>query len=181
MEDINKTFTIQWVGPFKNIDEVKMYEKDENTADKRLFCFYFFSAHKYKQHKNKIFRYLGIHKKSDSITKRLNDRHEHYSLYDEDQDLNIWIGAFGSSKDLIERNVEDVETLMISTYSELLENIKKKTPPSQSICIINRWYNRKDIEWIYRKRDTTFIDDVIVYEKEYNKVLTSKLKTKFRY
>ncbi|MPM16202.1 hypothetical protein SDC9_62578 [bioreactor metagenome] len=45
----------------------------------------------------------------------------------------------------------------------------------------NRWYDKNDLEWIYRKKDTAFIDDVIVYEKEYKKVLTSKLKRKFTY
>lgn len=181
MEDINKTFTIQWVGPFKNIDEVKLYEKNENTADKSLFSFYYFNGHKYKQRKNKTFRYFGIRKKNDSITKRLNAKHERFSLYDEDKDLNIWIGAFGCMEDQIDRNIEDVETLIISTYSEWLENIRKKTPPSQSICIINRWYDKNELEWINRKSDTAFIDDVIVYEKEYQKVMTSKLKRKYTY
>lgn len=179
MEDINKTFTIQWVGPFKNLEEIKEYEKDENTADKSLFSFYFFSGHKYNQQKNKIFRYFGIHKRVDKITKRLNVRHSHFSEFNNDDDLNIWIGTFACSNDQEdERNIEDVETLFISTYNEYLtENIvKSKNPPSQSICVINRWYDKNDYEWIYRKKDTVFIDDVIVYEKEYKKVFTSKLK-----
>lgn len=181
MEDINKTFTIQWVGPFKSLDEIKEYERDESTAYKSLFSFYFFSGHKYKQRKNKIFRYFGIHKKIDKVTKRLNERHSHFLKFDNDSDLNIWIGSFACSKDQNdERNIEDVETLFISTYdNELTENVRKtKNPPSQSICVINRWYDTKDSEWIYRKKDTAFIDDVIVYEKEYNKVLISKLKRK---
>lgn len=178
MEDINKTFTIQWVGPFKSYEEIKEYERDVNTAHKSLFNFYFFSGHKYKQRKNKIFRYFGIHKRFDCITKRLNERHSHFSEFDKDNDLNIWIGAFGCSDNQTEQNIEDVETLIISTYFESLENIRKKNPPSQSICLINRWYDKNDVEWINRKRDTALFDDVIVYEKEYNSILTAKLKRK---
>lgn len=184
MEDIDKNFTIQWVGSFKCIDEVKEYEKSHDTADKSLFSFYFFSGHKYRQRKSKIFRYFGIHKKADNITKRLNERHSHFSKFDCDDDLNIWIGSFACSKDQDNvHNIEDVETLFISTYSgELTENIiKTKNPPSESICVINRWYNRAESELIYRKNDTAFIDDVIFYEKEYKKVLVSKLKKKIAY
>ena len=34
MEDITKTFTIQWVGPFKDMWQMRHYLKDESTCDK---------------------------------------------------------------------------------------------------------------------------------------------------
>lgn len=39
MQDITKTFTIQWVGPFKNIQQMKSYLEDNSTCDKSLFNF----------------------------------------------------------------------------------------------------------------------------------------------
>lgn len=44
MEDITKTFTIQWVGPFKDMWQMRHYLKDESTCDKSLFNFYLNSA-----------------------------------------------------------------------------------------------------------------------------------------
>lgn len=46
MQDITKTFTIQWVGPFKNMGQVKSYLKDSSTCDSSLFNFYYFSGNK---------------------------------------------------------------------------------------------------------------------------------------
>ncbi len=39
MQDITKTFTIQWVGPFRNLQKMNEYLKDASTCDKSLFNF----------------------------------------------------------------------------------------------------------------------------------------------
>lgn len=46
MECINKSFTIQWLGPFDKLDGLKDYFKGENGLDKGLFNFYYFEARK---------------------------------------------------------------------------------------------------------------------------------------
>ena len=48
MEDICKTFTIQWVGPFSSStpEILKDYLNDPNTCDKHLFSFYYCSGSK---------------------------------------------------------------------------------------------------------------------------------------
>lgn len=54
--------------------------------------------------------------------------------------MRIWIGAFGNVNDQNEENIEDAETLFISTYGKnfLTENEKKvKANIQKSICIIN--------------------------------------------
>ena len=82
MEDITKTFTIQWVGPFKDMWQMRHYLKDESTCDKSLFNFYYFSGNKkgkgYSTHR--VYSYFGIHKKTDGIEQRLNNWHSHYRL-----------------------------------------------------------------------------------------------------
>lgn len=85
MQDITKTFTIQWVGPFKNIQQMKSYLEDNSTCDKSLFNFYYFSGNKKgKGHSTlKIYTYFGIHKKADGIEKRLNNYHKHYNDFHE--------------------------------------------------------------------------------------------------
>ena len=91
MEDITKTFTIQWVGPFKDMWQMRHYLKDESTCDKSLFNFYYFSGNKkgkgYSTHR--VYSYFGIHKKTDGIEQRLNNWHSHYRDFHENENMRI--------------------------------------------------------------------------------------------
>lgn len=182
MQDITKTFTIQWVGPFKNMGQVKSYLKDSSTCDSSLFNFYYFSGNKKgKGHSIlKTYSYFGIHKKADGIEKRLNNYHSHYKDFHENNNMKIWIGAFGNEKDQKEENIEDAETLFISTYKNSLTENQKKTKAiiKESICIINLFYKTNEKPWIKKPSDILFMDDVLIHETEekIKRTLVAKLK-----
>ncbi|MBQ8361961.1 MAG: hypothetical protein IJX44_08470 [Bacteroidaceae bacterium] len=180
MEDINKTFTIQWVGPFHSLMEMNQYLGNTETCDEGLFSFYYFCGNKKgKGHKkNYFYRYFGIHKRIDSIKMRLQSRHEHFRDFIENENLDIWIGTFACEKNQMEQNIEDVETLFISTYGDYLtENDRKKNSiPRESICIINLWYKESENQqWIRKKPSINFFHDVLIYEKEFNQILVANL------
>lgn len=184
MLDITKTFTIQWVGPFKNLQEMKIYLKDETTCQNSLFNFYYFSGNKKGKgcSISRVYAYLGIHKKADGIEQRLNNWHSHYKDFHENDNMRIWIGAFGNVNDQNEENIEDAETLFISTYGNnfLTENKKKvKANIQKSICIINLFYKTTEEPWLRKPADITFMDDVLIHETEdkIKRTLVAKLKS----
>lgn len=183
MNDITKTFTIQWVGPFKNILKMKQYLNDSTTCEKSLFNFYYFSGNKKGSaySNSNIYSYFGIHKKTDGIEKRLNNYHTHYKQFHENENMRIWIGAFGNAKDQKETNIEDAETLFISTYGNgiFTENTNKiNAAISESICIINLFYKPNETPWIRKPTEILFMDDVLIHETEEKtkRTLVAKLK-----
>lgn len=182
MQDITKSFTIQWVGPFKNMKQMKKYLKDQTTCENTLFNFYYFSIYKQGYSSAKIYRYFGIHKKIDGVEKRLNNWHVQYKKFRENDNMRIWIGAFGNSNDQTENNIEDAETLFISTYGDSIftENKKKvKANISESICVINLFYKISEKPWIRKPADISFMDDVLIHETEdsIKRTLVAKLKS----
>ena len=102
MEDIKKVFTIQWVGPFTNLETMNKYLNSEDTCDNTLFSFYFFCGNRSgKGHKiSKYYSYFGRHcpseKQSSSISTRLNKSHEHYKHFIENENMRIWLGSFSN-------------------------------------------------------------------------------------
>ena len=175
MDTINKTFTIQWVGPFHSLEELNAYKRDDETNGLDCFNVYCFEA---RYRSNSRWRsYLGIHQKNDGIDRRLNQRHEHFKKFLNYPEKNIWIGAFGNEKDQTPENIDIVETLFISTYKEeLKENImKKKSLPYESICVINLWYNIDEKVRHNRRNTISFMDDAIVYDEENRRILHGRL------
>lgn len=125
MEQINKSFTIQWLGPFKGLEGLNSYYHGDDALDRALFNFYYFEASKTSLSIPKC--YFGIHYKNDGITKRLNSSHSHYKEIKDFKYVNVWVGSFGREKDQIHENVDLVETLFIRAYSDFMtENDKKK-------------------------------------------------------
>lgn len=175
MDIIDKTFTIQWVGPFHSLEELNCFKWNDNTNGLDCFNLYCFEA-RYRSN-SKWRRYLGIHQNNDGIDKRLNERHEHFRQFISFKEKNIWIGAFGSEVDQTPENIDIVETLFVRTYrQELTENDKKKKSlPYESVCVINLWYNRNEFVRRNRRSTISFMDDVIVFDKENNRLLHGRL------
>lgn len=164
MEDIKHTYTIQWVGPL-TYDEYKEYVKDCDTLDSGYFNFYYFEAR--PDARCKWHRYVGIHKENDGINYRLNARHEHFREFMDCNDIRIWIGSFADAKNQKESKIELVETLLIQAYGkELTENKRKKVClPSESVCLINLWFDKNERLKVYNI-DRPCFDDVVLYYGE---------------
>ena len=177
MDTVNRTYTIQWVGPFRSYDELKGYKKDDSTLGLDCFNFYYFEA-KYRANA-KWKRYLGIHKQNDGVDKRLNGRHEHFGKNIGYKYLNIWIGAFGNEADQTSDNAEIVETLYIrSLRDKLAENKrKKKYWPKESICVVNLWYDIYDQVRRNRRNTIPCMDDVLVFDEEGARLLVGKFSS----
>jgi hypothetical protein len=185
MEDITKTYTIQWVGPFTSLEALSRYTKDDDTCSSDLFNFYYFVGRRNEKWSRKDVAYFGIHHKTDGITKRLNTRHEHLSKLRKDEHLKIWIGSFSDSRNQLDQNIEEVETVFIRAYKELLsENDRKKhkelTDLQDSICIINLWYKTNEQPWCVKPQSVKGIDDVLICEVDSKspRILSANLKRK---
>lgn len=168
MNKFSKSFVIQWVGPFKDRDQLMEYENNPETRNKGLFSFYYFRGHYYHRRKNTLYTYLGKTEQK-CISKRVDKKHEHFKYFDIDDATNIWIGSFGKPKDMNHENIHLVETLLIyANSSQLTENEKQKlNPPSDSVSVTNLWYRKKsDVQ--YKRRPSTAPDlwDSIVYDSE---------------
>ena len=177
MECINKSFTIQWLGPFDKLDVLKDYFKGENGLDKGLFNFYYFEAR--KTIRSKPCCYFGIHKKNDGITKRLTKSHSHYKDVKDFKYVNIWIGSLGRKKDQTIANVDLVETLFIRAYKDIVSenDRKKKSLPAENVTVINYWYDEGNHLKHRKKNETCGFHDVICYvEKEFHKGNLSRKK-----
>lgn len=184
MEEINHTYTIQWVGPFNTYNALKDYVKrgrNNEVAHSSLFSFYYFEGNK-KWQRGKDFKYFGKHEKADGIQVRLNKSHEHFKKYHENENLQIWIGTL-STPDVQKPDIIDyIETVFINRYKiELNDNIMKKALPltealDKSIVIVNLWYDKD--ERPYRGRSLVPFEDVIVYESDIQRLLSGTLHKK---
>lgn len=127
MEDIRKVFTIQWVGPFDTFTSLSEYLNDPNTCDCHLFSFYYCSGSKKgKGHpiSKDDYRYFGLHRSGTPIHTRVASWHEHLRNFREP--FSLWIGSFSDSTQQTPQNVEDVETVFISTYKPYRKHTKEK-------------------------------------------------------
>jgi hypothetical protein len=188
MEEINHTYTIQWVGPFSDYEDFKSYCKrgqrkgdNQEVAHSSLFSFYYFEGNK-KWQRDRIFRYFGKHTNPDGIQRRLNKQHEHFKKYHENENMQIWIGTL-STPDVQKPEIIDyIETVFINRYKiDLNDNTMKKALPltdalDKSIVIVNLWYDTD--ERPYRGRSIVPFEDVIVYESDIQRLLSGTLHKK---
>ena len=179
MNDIKRSYLIQWVGPFKSDNDVAKYVKrgDNNeVCHSSCFTFYYLTGIN-KIGRPKIHRYFGVHHKLDGIRNRLNLRHSILSTLKEDSSLEIWIGCFGDLRWHSNTKVEEVETFFIRYYRDLLtDNDKKKKTrlvKLPSISVVNLWYDKNENPWIRKPRSACFIQDVMVWENDYERLLTA--------
>ncbi len=178
MEDIKKVFTIQWVGPFNTFSSLFQYLKNPNTCESSLFNFYYCSGSKKgKGHPidKTDYRYFGLHSSDSPIYARVNPQHEH--LRDFREPFSLWIGSISDPSKQTRQNIDDIETVFISTYKDFLteNDRKKKSIPKESICIINLWYREDETRWLNKKRELKVFDDILVYESENQSYSTGNL------
>lgn len=168
MDEIQKTFTIQWVGPFHSLAEMNKYfqqGKQEIMSDPSVFSFYYFNGNKRgKGYKiTNFYDYFGINK-TFNVKSRLNTQHEHYTQFLENRNMEIWVGAFANPKDQTPHNIEDVETILISTYKPTENVLKKNRLLDTSMCIINLWYKPNETPWKRKPESVKHINDVLICE-----------------
>lgn len=132
---INKLFTIEWVGPFQDIESLIYWEKEHNTKSN----YYFYIITGKPAYKQIAQNYCGITQNKDGyVHKRfLNDSNHIIHLL---RDKEIWIGKFSDNKSHIRNDIELCETMLISYWQPELNIRKKSYYPDEYAAIINRWF-----------------------------------------
>ena len=186
MDDIIHTYTIQWKGPFASYEQLKescKKRKKRNICTSILFSFYYFSGNK-KWKRGRKFAYFGKHSKFDSITHRLNPKHEHFCQFHENENLEIWIGSFANTEYQTDEIIDFVVTIFINSYKDKLnDNDKKTAKPFEDavreyFVIVNLWYDIN--EKPYKSRSLVPFDDVITYEVVKTEDCMALLKRKIK-
>ena len=132
---ISKLFVIDWVGPFSEIEELKKWEKHNNTM--RNYYFYIISGKPYNMRNYRS--YCGITQNKDGyVYKRYqcDPNHKIHTM----RDKEIWIGRFSDNSAHSRSDIELCETMIVSYWQPELNNKKKSTYPSSNIVLINRWF-----------------------------------------
>lgn len=151
MSNIDKTFVIQWYGPFgfnseNNYTDLRTWE--EKYPDEKGFCIYYIDG-KPPQKKNRR-SYIGITlNKHGVVSKRYSTdiTHKIHQL----KEKQVWIGRFANKKRHSREDAELCESLLIAHLLPELNTKKKKFYPEGNISLINRWYNHMLEPRIQRK------------------------------
>ena len=142
METI-KTYMIHWFGPFRSIDEVAVWEKQNSNH----VCNLYLLAGKKPYARMTRHYYCG--KTIQGVHKRLNNLGHHIEELKEVEE--IWMGCFRNinpeNEDIliIEKIVTAYLTQVVGD-KKMLNAINKCFPKNQ-ICVINRWYKPSKGLW----------------------------------
>ncbi|MBQ7892546.1 MAG: hypothetical protein IJ321_01230 [Alistipes sp.] len=158
---MDNVFVIKWVGPFKEIEDLRKWEK-ENTIPHQ--CNFYIITGKEKG-KHNYSEYCGITDNQNGyIYCRFYDKGHH--VYKLIRDRNIWIGYIDNKNKYTRNDIELCETMLISHWQPI-QNIKKKSYyPSQPVVIINRWFDLSQqcrIKSLYHVQKS--LSDVIIYDE----------------
>jgi hypothetical protein len=101
----------------------------------------------------------------------MNYSHEHYREFNENENMDIWIGALGDLDQYSPAVVEEIETIFIAMYGNFLtENERKQKKSVESfkdtVCIINLWYDIEEKPLVSKRDSIKPFHDVIVYERD---------------
>ena len=158
MNNIDKVFIIQWVGPFFTLEELKEWEIENIDCKSNL---YMFTGKEYRH--RTVSDYVGI-TEQEYVYKRLNNNHGKFNKIS--KDLNIWVGHFSCSDHATRENISIVETLLISSWQPNLNERKKIYYPYSSICVINQWYKPNCCQYSNRIYSAQDMQDVIIYNRD---------------
>lgn len=173
-EKCDKTYRIEWYGPFVSEQELNIWEQNwltEHNTDDAKFNLYLLRGK--KKFKKTFSYYCG--KTKMTIYRRIKGK-EHHSKEISSRDYSIWIGKFANIiPDELDINVaEKIVTSALAVLGigdeNLLNKINKK-PPKYDVYILNQWFNNKsykEYKRIAKNYPAKYIPDLIVYN--YDKV-----------
>lgn len=157
MTDLNKMFVIQWYGPFETLEQLKNWENTNNTS----YSFNLYILTGIEKSQRRYSHYCGI-TEQEYIFKRLSKNHDKFPLIVRSR--NIWVGRIADSKLAMRKNIELIETLIISYWQPKLNDSKKKFYPNESVGIINKWYNKQQKSLQNRRFPAQNLTDVVIYD-----------------
>lgn len=167
MNDLNKMFVVQWYGPFETLEQLKYWEKNNNTS----FSFNLYLLTGKEKFQKKYSHYCGI-TKQQYIFQRLQKNHDKFPLIIRER--NIWAGRFADPSQVDRENAELVESLIISYWQPQLNDKKKKYFPRESVGLINKWYNKQQKSLQNRRFPAQSLTDVVLYDKNDEEIWTAE-------
>jgi hypothetical protein len=171
MSNVKDTFIIEWVGPFNNKEELRMWERKNNLNQE--FKFYILTGK--TKGKQKVCSYCGI-TEQEYVYRRYANHPKFSSI---NRELNIWIGKFTDPKLAIRSNLEMCETLLVSYWQCQLNNKKRKYYPATSLLIINRWFSLNLKPRVKRLYPVQSLSDVILYDCDDGEIWISEQLKKY--
>ena len=164
MLQIKDLYVIEWMGPYKSLDD--MYQWEDVVS-----CFIYIITGRFAYKRSLGIKYIGITKRAPYI--RLNDK-DHQIKQEEIKCKQYWAGRFSISSyniltDKKRYRAENVENLLIRYLSRingvsLLNEKKRFKDPGKPIGIISLWKKRNtnDIRY-YKPSILSKLPDTLIY------------------
>jgi len=164
VKNIDNVFLIQWVGPFSSVEMCESWEK-KNSISNYEYNFYFAAG---IPRNCKSERYYIGKSEQKNVTSRIKDPKDPVTEV-KDRLKELWIGRFSqkshrifleSEKGINHKFVENAEWALIygfkqQNHDKKLINRKKITKPKNYCCIVNQWYDQKNMNRRTRRSEAT--------------------------
>ena len=166
LKNVDNVFLIQWIGPFNSIESCKNWEKKHSISDFE-YNFYFCSGFpdncKHKRY------YIGKSEQKN-VMDRVAGNDPVNTDFRKHSDIELWIGRFSKrnyrtffkdEKNINHEFVEIAEWTLVHGFlcknpqlNDYLMNDKKRSTPKDYCCVVNQWYNKKDMQRVLRRSGT---------------------------
>ena len=164
MSQIKDLYVIEWMGPYKSLDDMYQWEGVDT-------CFIYIITGRFAYERSLGIKYIGITKRAPYS--RLNDK-DHQIKQEEIKCKQFWVGKFSISSyniltDKKRYRAENVENLFIRYLSRVngisLLNVKKQyKDPEKPIGVISLWKKRNTCDIRnYKPSILSKLPDTLIY------------------
>ena len=166
LKSVDNVFLIQWIGPFNSIQSCKKWEKTHSISDYE-YNFYFGSGF---PGNCKHERYYIGKSEQKNVMDRVAGNDPVNKVFRKHRDFELWIGRFSKrnyrtffkdEKNINHEFVEIAEWTLVHGFlcknpelNDYLMNDKKRSKPKDYCCVVNQWYNKKDMQRLLRRSET---------------------------
>ena len=165
------TYSVRWYGPFDSIDEIRLFEKENNNINFQLYL-----INGYKPRARYSSYYCGQTKRG--VNKRLSDVNHH--INDCNRINAIWIGSI-SNIEPSKADVNVVEKIVTAQLQEVfgsrfILNETNTLFPKYNVYVMNFWHKKENGHRITRYSQFSIPSDIPdVIGHEYEKIIDAHL------
>ncbi len=181
LKNIEHNFFIQWVGPFRSLDDCEKWEKENSISDKEYNFYY--GMGKVPRAKLPSF-YIGKSELKD-VCNRMKQETDPISSFRDNASLEIWIGRFSNSNFRSKHKlVEIAEWALIYSFKKrnpLLEkriiNKRKLKEPKEFYSVVNQCFDKTTLDMRKKTEAMKYIPSMIFYYDKNNVRISDSSKT----
>ena len=167
LKDIEHNFFIQWIGPFKSLDDCKNWERVNSISDKEYNFYY--GMGKTRKAKLPSF-YIGKSELKD-VCDRMKQKSDPISSFRDNASLEIWIGRFSNSNFRSKHKlVEIAEWALIYSFKKRNGQLKKRlinkrklNEPKEFYSVVNQCFDKITLDMRKKSKAMTYIPSMIFY------------------